>query len=83
MENDFVAAIFDGSSIHYVSAADLPNEFNRFTDAYAGFESFCKREFSWRRPNTDMLRFEYDPLTGRKIDWDKVFSENEKYVRKD
>lgn len=83
MENQIVAAIFNGSSIYYVSACDLPNEFNGFTDSYAGFEAFCNNNFVWRRPNADMLRFDYDPTTGEKINWDKVFEENKIYVNKD
>ena len=36
------------------------------------FKDFCKGVFAWRYPNADLVRFNFCPITGVKIDWEQV-----------
>ena len=52
----------------------LAELFNGYNKGKEGFISFCKGENSWRAPNAELVRFNYCPNTGIKIDWDEVLN---------
>ena len=60
------------------SLADLFHGYNKGKE---GFIEFCKGENSWRAPNTSLVRFNYCPITGAKIDWEQVLDEGLKYFK--
>ncbi|MBP5784212.1 MAG: hypothetical protein J6W16_01335 [Methanobrevibacter sp.] len=74
------AVVREHEDIEYLTETELVKEFNKYTKSFDGFKSFCKEEFSWRRPNTSMLRFRFDPQSGFPIDWDKIFEENKDFL---
>lgn len=53
------------------SLADLFYGYNKGKE---GFVEFCKGEDTWRAPNASLVRFNYCPNTGTKIDWDEVLN---------
>ena len=60
------------------SLADLFHGYNKGKE---GFIKFCKGENSWRAPNNFLVRFNYCPITGEKIDWEQVLEEGLKYFK--
>lgn len=50
-----------------------------FASYNKGFESFlyfCNNEFIYRAPNIGTIRFNYCPITGRKINWREIYESN-------
>lgn len=60
------------------SLADLFHGYNKGKE---GFIEFCKGEDTWRAPNAYLVRFNYCPITGAKIDWEQVLEEGIKYFK--
>lgn len=56
------------------------NEIVEFINGYCNpFEAFyylCHGKFIWRCPNADIIRFDYEPYTGTKINWEKIYNDN-------
>lgn len=75
-----VSADSDRDMVRLLSVKGLIEKFNRYTNSFEGFYHFCKGEFAWRRPNADIARFDYDPKTGIKIDWDSVYEYGKTHI---
>ena len=58
---------------YLLSVKTLIKRFSEYENSFVGFYYFCKDRCIWRRPNIDIARFYYDPKTGVKIDWEKVY----------
>ena len=56
------------------TAEGLAKYFKGYNNGKEGFISFCQGKFAWRAPNTDLVRFNFCPDTGVKIDWDEVLN---------
>ena len=82
MENRIqVSATIYNHSVVYLSEENLVETFNKYGESFQGFYFFCKNIHAWRSPNADMLRFEYCPLTGQKINWDNLYERNKNKLR--
>ena len=57
----------------------LAELFNGYNEGKKGFVEFCKGGRPWRAPNTSLVRFDYCPITGIRIDWGQVLEEGLKY----
>ena len=68
-----VAAESDDDTAYLLSVKGLIKRFSEYEKPFVGFYHFCKDIYIWRRPNIDIARFYYDPKTGVKIDWEKVY----------
>ncbi len=77
----YVAAGQRFSSTNLFTAQGLADLFNGYNKGKEGFISFCKGENVWRAPNTSLVRFNYCPITGEKIDWEVVLKEGLKYFK--
>lgn len=69
-----VAAGQSFSSTVVFTPKGLANLFKNYVNGKDGFISFCQGKFSWRAPNADLVRFDFCPNTGVKIDWDEVLN---------
>ena len=81
----YVAAIVKRCSTYeanYVKACDVARFCRCFNNGFEAFLYLCFGYFIHRAPNAEMLRFDYCPRTGEKIDWDKIY-ETYKYEFKD
>lgn len=64
----------DQGSRNLLTVKGLISKFSHYGDSdFSGFYYFCKDIFAWRRPNTSLAKFNFDPLTGAKIDWERVY----------
>lgn len=57
----------------------LAELFNNYNKGKEGFVEFCEDKRPYRAPNTSLIRFDYCPITGIKIDWGLVLEEGLKY----
>ena len=64
-----VIGVFEDEFI-YVSTLGVL--FNRFHNGKKSLKWFLNNEFAWVKPNARITRFEYDPFTGEKIDWELI-----------
>lgn len=76
-----VSAGSDRDSAVLLSVKNLIDTFNFYHDSFEGFYHFCKGEFIWKRPNADMKRFDYDPKTGVKINWEAVYEYGKTHIK--
>lgn len=68
-------ATLDGLKLHIKDSLELKRAFE--TDPlYAGYEhginGWTLEDYCDKRKNTDLTRFEYCPMCGRKIDWKAI-----------
>ena len=69
------------SSTCLYTSKGLADLFYGYNKGKEGFISFCKGENVWRAPNSSLVRFNYCPITGEKIDWELVLEEGLKYFK--
>ena len=58
----------------YGTLNDLVELFNTFNDGENAWLLCMQGNFVWRRPNADIILLNYDPFSGKKIDWDYIKS---------
>ena len=52
----------------------IRHNFNAFNDGENAWLLCMQGNFVWRRPNADIILLNYDPFSGKKIDWDYIKS---------
>ena len=57
----------------FIRADELVDFFNGYHKGFEGFYYFCHDVNAWRAPNSFMYRFNFDPMTGEKIDWNAIY----------
>ena len=57
---------------HYVTVEELRSFFERWNEGLEGLKALLAGQRPWREPNQSFLKFEYDPTTGQKIDWNRI-----------
>jgi hypothetical protein len=60
----------------YINSKYVVDFFSGYGDSFQAFVYFCLGKFIWRAPNADLIRFEYDPVTGEKINWLEIYELN-------
>ena len=58
----------------YGTLTDLVELFSTFNNGEDGWLLCMQGNFVWRRPNADIILLNYDPFSGKKIDWDYIKS---------
>lgn len=59
-----------------IKGGDLLSFFKQYNNGEEGFDAFLKDKFVWRAPNSHLVKFYYDPFTGKKIDWEQIKREH-------
>jgi hypothetical protein len=60
--------------VTYVKDSDIARLFRCYNNGFEGFIFFCFGCVTHRAPNQgEMLRFTYCPISGKKIDWNKIY----------
>lgn len=59
-----------------IKGGDLLPFFKQYNNGEEGFDAFLKDKFVWRAPNSHLVKFYYDPFTGKKIDWEQIKREH-------
>lgn len=52
--------------------------FANYNKGFEAFFYFCKDKYVYRAPNVGTIRFNYCPMTGRKINWREIYETNKK-----
>jgi hypothetical protein len=71
-----LGAIDLGDGTIYITDESVVVFFASYCKSFELFINFCLGKHIFKYPNSDLVRFKYDPEIGKKIDWIEVYESN-------